>query len=38
VHDDVVLVVVVEAHVGEEFARSVLAEGGVGERVVGFGA
>jgi hypothetical protein len=34
VDDDLVLVVVVEAHVGEEFARSVVAEGGVAARVL----
>ena len=38
VHDDPVLVVLVEADVGEELARAVVAEGGVGERVAGLGA
>ena len=36
--DDLVLVVLVEAHVGEELARAVVAERGVGERVGGLGA
>src|SRR5215213_5573399 len=35
VDDDLVLVVLVEAHVREELARPVVAEGGVGERVRG---
>ena len=38
VDDDLVVVVLVEAHVGEELARAELAEGGVGERVAGLGA
>jgi hypothetical protein len=38
VDDDLVLVVLVEAHVGEELARPVVAEGGVGERVGGLRA
>jgi hypothetical protein len=37
VHDDAVLVVLMEAHVGEELAGPVVAEGGVGERVAGLG-
>ena len=36
--DDPVVVVLVEAHVGEELARAVVAERGVGERVAGLGA
>ena len=38
VDDDPVLVVLVEADVGEELARAVVAEGGVGERVARLGA
>ena len=38
VDDDPVLVVLVEADVGEELARAVVAEGGVGERVAGLRA
>src|SRR3954447_15018840 len=38
VDDDLVLVVLVEAHVGEELARAVVAERGVGEGVGGLGA
>jgi hypothetical protein len=36
--DRVLVVVLVEAHVGEELARAVVAEGGVAERVAGLGA
>ena len=38
VHDDLVLVVLVVAHVGEELARAVIAERRVGERVGRLGA
>ena len=39
VHDDRrVVFVLVEAHMGEELAHAVLAEGGVGERVAGLGS
>jgi hypothetical protein len=38
VHDDPVLVVLVVAHVGEELAGAVVAEGGVGEGVAGLRA
>ena len=38
VDDDLALVVLVEAHVGEELERSRLAERGVGEHVRGVGA
>ena len=39
VHDDArVVLVLVEAHVGEELAHAVVAEGGVGERVAGLRA
>jgi len=38
VDDDLVVVVLVEADVGEELARAVVAEGGVGEGVRGLGA
>jgi len=38
VHDDAVLVVLVVAHVGEELASPVVAEGGVGEGIAGLGA
>ena len=37
VHDDLVVLVLVEAHVREELARAVVAEGGVGERVARLG-
>jgi hypothetical protein len=37
VDDDLVVVVLVEAHVGEELARPVVAERGVGQRVGGLG-
>ena len=36
-HDDLVAVVLVEADVGEELARPVVAEGGVGQRIGGVG-
>jgi hypothetical protein len=38
VHDDPVLVVLVEAHVGEELTCAVVAEGGIGEGVAGLRA
>jgi hypothetical protein len=38
VDHDLVLVVLVEAHMGEELARAVIAERGVGERVRRLGA
>ena len=36
-HDDLVLLVLVKAHVGEELPDPVLAEGRIGERVAGLG-
>ena len=36
VHDDALLVVLVEADVGEELARARVAEGAVGQRLGGF--